>query len=79
MYAKDRQKLAEEEWLVLLKVDDQLNEEEYSFHVPGLKCSGYIANKIKAGSNKKLLFGAINMLPIIQAFKQKKEKSAQAE
>jgi hypothetical protein len=44
-----------------------------------LKCSGYIANKIKAGSNKKLLFGAINTLPIIQAFKKKKEKSAQAE
>lgn len=79
MYSKDRQKLAEEEWLVLVKVDDQLNEEEYHLYVPGLKCPGYIANEIKAGSNKKLLYGAINMLPIIQAFKQKKEKSAQAE
>ena len=63
MYSKDRQKLAEEEWLVLVKVDAQLNEEEYRLYVPGLKCPGYIANEIKAGSNKKLLYGAINMLP----------------
>lgn len=72
MYSKDRQKLAEAEWLVLLKVDEQLNEEEYHLYVPRLKCPGYIANEIKAGSNKKLLYGAINMQPIIQAFKQKK-------
>lgn len=77
MYSKDRKKLAEEEWLVLLKVDDQLNEEEYHLFVPGLKCPGYIANEIRAGSNKKLLYGAINMHPIIQAFKQK--KAAQTE
>ena len=77
MYSKDRKKLAEEEWLVLLKVDDQLNEEEYHLFVPGLKCPGYIANEIRAGSNKNLLYGAINMHPIIQAFKQK--KAAQTE
>lgn len=72
MTSKDRQKFATEEWLVLLKIDNELNEEEYRFYVPGLKCPGYIRQQFNAGSDKKLLWGKANMLPIIEAFKKKK-------
>ena len=72
MTSKDRQKFATEEWLVLLKIDNELNEEEYRFYVPGLKCSGYIRQQFKTGSDKKLDWGKDNMRPIIEAFKKKK-------
>ena len=72
MTSKERQKLATEEWLVLLRIDNDLNEEEYRFYVPGLRCPGYIRQQFNAGSDKKLLWGKANMLPIIEAFKKKK-------
>lgn len=72
MTSKERQKLATEEWLVLLKIDNELNEEEYEFYVPGLKCPGYIKQQFLAGSSKELRNGKANMQPIIEAFKKKK-------
>ena len=71
MTAKERQRVATEEWLVLLKIDHELNEEEYEFYVPGLKCPGYIRQQFLAGSRKELRNGRANMQPIIEAFKKK--------
>ncbi len=70
--AFERAAHAEEEWLVFMKVDSLLNEEEYAFHGHRLKCHQYIAQKMKAGSSHKLIFGIKNMRPIIEAFKKKK-------
>lgn len=72
MTSKERQKLATEEWLVFLKIDNELNEEEYEFYVPGLKCPGYIKQQFLTGSSKELRRGKTNMQPIIEAFKKKK-------
>ena len=74
MTAIERRKYAKEEWLVLLRIDEKLNMEEYSFFVPGLVCPGYLQNHLKRGSQKKLHYAIANMQPIIKAFKQKKNK-----
>ena len=71
MTAKERQKLTTEEWLVLLKIDNELNEEEYAFYVPGLKCPGYLKQQFSSCHHRTLHFGRVNMLPIIEAFKKK--------
>ncbi len=42
MTANERQTKATEEWLVLLKIYNELNEEESVFYVPALKCPGYL-------------------------------------
>lgn len=70
MTAKERQKIATEEWLVLLKIDTELNEEEYAFYVLGLKNPGYLKQQFSS-CHRKLHFGRVNMLPIIEAFKKK--------
>jgi len=74
MPAKERRQYAKEEWLVLLKIDDKLNMEEYDFYVPGLACPGYIRSELEHGGKKELCYGAVNMQPIINAFKQKANK-----
>ena len=60
--------------LVFMKMDNDLNKEEYSFNENEIKDSSYALAKIKYGKTTTLNIGRNNMLPIIEAFKQKKEK-----
>ena len=75
MTAKERQQHAKEEWLVLVKIDDKLDVEEYDFYVPGLTCPGYIKSQLEMGRRKELYYAAANMQPIIKAFNQKQINS----
>ena len=59
--------------LVFIKIDSDLNEEEYSFTEKELIYSSCVLSKIKYGKTTKLNMGRNNMLPIIEAFKQTKK------
>ena len=73
--AAERATHAAEEWLVFMKVDSHLGEDEYAFYGPGLKCFGYIAQQMKTGHRHKLIFGTDDMRPIIEAFKKKMDNN----
>lgn len=63
----------ENEFLTFMKVDCNLNEEEYAFEGKLLNNKQYIAHTVLHGKKSKLEFGAHNMRPIIEAFKLKKQ------
>lgn len=69
--ANERTKLAAKEFLTFMKVDNTLAEEEIVFDGAYIKCMNYIVNQINHASRKKLYFGEKNMMPILQAFKEK--------
>ena len=68
MVAKERQEHASEELLVFMRVDSNLNEEEYHFEGSKMNRDDYIANVILHGKAPKLEYGKQNMTPIIKAF-----------
>lgn len=61
------------EYLTFMKVDCNLNEEEYVFEGNLLKDNEYVVNNILYGKQTKLGFGKNNMQPIIEAFLIKKQ------
>lgn len=63
----------EEEFLTFMKVDCDLNEEEYVFDGKLLSKEQYVAQTILHGKKSKLEFGINNMRPIIEAFRLKKQ------
>jgi len=63
----------ENEFLTFMKVDFNLNEEEYAFDGKFLNDKKYIAYTVLHGKKSKLEFGINNMRPIIEAFKLKKQ------
>ena len=67
--SKERLSEANNEYLVFMKVDCELNEEEYVFDGRYIRQIEYIAHIIKNGKQNKFNFGAVNMIPIIEAFK----------
>ena len=71
----ERLACAESDVLVFMKVDSELNEEEYQFEGQHLGCMNYIVNNLKNDKKGKLDIGINNMLPIIDAFKKKREAS----
>lgn len=71
--SKERSKLAQNEMLVFTKVDYEMNEEEYVFDNQLLKNMECIAKCIAMGKRKILEIGAINFIPIKEAFMQLKE------
>ena len=60
-----------------MKVDSDLNEEEYAFESALLCDQDDLAQQFVKGPLKKLNFGAKNMAPIVLAFKTKKEEKNQ--
>lgn len=69
--SKERLLKGKEEFLAFMKVDSELNEEEYYFASAVLKDKKLLGQQLLRGSNPKLDLGAINMMPIIEAFKKK--------
>lgn len=66
--SKERMSLGKEEFLAFMKVDADLNEEEYLFDAATLCDHSRLAQHLLKGSSKKLDLGAVNMRPIISAF-----------
>lgn len=66
---------ADNEFLTFMKVDCDLNEEEYIFDGQFLNDPKYIVDTFLGGKQTKLNFGINNMRPIIDAFQLKKRMS----
>ena len=60
------------EFLVFMKVDSDLNEEEYVFEEKALSNQEHIAQQLKKGPKERLDFSVNNMAPIIEAFTKKR-------
>lgn len=75
MTSKERLQKGMQDILVFMKVDNDLNEEEYFFEDKDIRCENYVCSKLREGSKKHLEYGKLNMQPIINAFKSKKEES----
>ena len=73
--SKERLTYGVRDYLTFMKVDKFLNEEEYFFDSSKLKDREYIRQQLELGKSKQLNLGRINMLPIIQAFKKKRDMS----
>lgn len=71
----ERMAYAENEFLTFMKVDCDLNEEEYIFDGQFLNDPKYIVDTFLGGKQTKLDFGVNNMRPIIEAFQLKKRMS----
>ena len=74
--SKERMTLGNEEFLTFMKVDAELNEEEYFFDAAVLGNREQLARHVLKGPSKKLDLGATNMMPIISAFKTKRDSEA---
>ena len=71
--SKERMSLGKEEFLTFMKVDADLNEEEYFFDAATLCDHNRLAQHLLKGPNKRLDLGAVNMQPIISAFRAKRQ------
>lgn len=78
MTSRERISCGTEDYLVFMKVDQSLEEEECFFESSKLKDYTYISHQLEAGS-KRLNLGRINMLPVIQAFRKKRDISQKIE
>lgn len=76
--SKERIKMSQNEVLVFMKVDQDMNEEEYVFECKKLNNIEYIAKNMKIGKKRKLEIGATNLNPIIEAFMLLKEQPINA-
>lgn len=73
--SKERLAYERLEYLAFMKVDYDLNEEEYAFESKTLSNQESAARKFLEGSSDKLDFGVMNMAPIVNAFKKKLAQS----
>lgn len=71
--SKERLGKGTKEYLTFLKVDYELNEEECVFDGDCIDQEGYIVEQLENGKRNKLDAGVVNMMPIIKAFKTRKE------
>lgn len=71
MTSKERVVQGMEDYLTFIRIDKDLNEEEYSFEGSKLEDLGYVGNQLRNGKKDKLDFGRLNMTPVVEAFKNK--------
>lgn len=74
LLSKERVELAETEILAVMRVDYDLNVEEYVFDRKSLSSMDYLACAMKYGRKQRLDVGAFNMMPILNAFREKQQK-----
>ena len=55
-------------YLVFMKIDSSLNEEEYYFEGSKIREMNYVVDRIEHGCSNTLQFGKLNMYPIKEAF-----------
>lgn len=70
--SKERLTRAQGEHLVFMKVDSNLNEAECVFEEEHIHEMGYVFKQIQCGKKNQLNIGKLNMTPIIEAFKNRK-------
>lgn len=73
--SKERLNIATTDILTFTSVDCDLHEKEYSFDGNAFNSMEYLAYAMKNECKNKLEIGLLNMMPIIKAFRKKKEKS----
>lgn len=61
-----------EDYLTFIRVDKELNAEEYSFEGSKLEDLEYVCNQFQNGKKNKLDLGRLNLTPVIEGFKKKK-------
>ena len=71
--SKERLMKGSNEYLAFMKVDCDLNETEYVFDGEHITQMEYVAKQMRYGKKDKLDFGAVNLFPIIEAFKNCKD------
>lgn len=71
--SKERLSKSIEDYLVFMKVDSNLNEEEYYFEGSQIRDMNYVKNKLFYGCSNVLKFGHVNMYPIKEAFLAQKK------
>ena len=71
--SKERVTASTKDILVFTSVDQELNEMEYVFDGNALSNVEYVSCVMQHGRKDKLEIGRLNMSPILQAFKSKKE------
>lgn len=71
--SKERLMKGSNEYLAFMKVDCDLNETEYVFDGEHITQMEYVAKQMRNGKKDKLDFGAVNMFPVIEAFKNCKD------
>lgn len=62
------------EMLVFMKVDQDLHVAEHAFDSECFRCEAALAHQIRSGMKNELVFGSLNMIPIIDAFEQQKKE-----
>lgn len=72
MTSKERAAHGTEDYLTFIRVDEELNEEEYAFEGSKLADLDYVGSQLRNGKKNELDFGKLNMTPVIEAFKKKK-------
>ena len=70
--SKERLAKGTHEYLAFMKVDWELNEEEYIFDGEYIRQREYIVHQMKYEKQCKLNAGAVNMIPIVEAFKARR-------
>lgn len=69
--AKERIQRSIKDILVFMKADKYLNTEEYFFEDNHIMSKDYLNRKLREGSSKHFVYGALNMQPIVDAFTSK--------
>lgn len=77
--SKKRKKKAVSDCLAFMSVDYQMNESEYVFDGQHISDMKYIARQMQFGKQAKLGIGAVNMKPIVNAFKEKRNTTGSPE
>lgn len=67
--SKERLAKGTHEYLAFMKVDCELSQEEYVFDGEYISQIEYVAHQMKYGKLNKLDAGAVNMSPVVEAFK----------
>ena len=77
--SKQRIKKAVSDCLAFMRVDYEMNENEYVFNGQHIRNMKYIANQMQFGKQNKLGIGSVNMKPIVDAFKEKRSTAGSPE
>lgn len=71
--SNERYRFATKEFLTFIRVDNALNEEEIIFDGFFIECENYIVNQMRNSTGNRLELGKRNMIPILEAFKNKQK------
>lgn len=75
MTSKERIACSIEDYLTFIRVDEDLNEEEYVFEGSRLGDLEYVRNQLWNGKKNKLELGKYNLTPVIEAFRRRSHEN----